>query len=172
MTRKTSTGNAFLDQDFGEMFDFRKVWAQFQLPGVDGQALIEIQRKNIEAVTQANRIALEGAQAVVQRQSEIARQAMDEMAKALQEVSAAGTAEERVAKQTEFAKQGFETTLKNIRELAEMGSKSNTEAFELINKRVSESFDELGTSLQEIARQSEKAAQSAGPNGGSAASRK
>ena len=40
-------------------------------------------------------------------------------------------------------RQAFEQALANARELAEMVSKSNTEAFAIINKRVTESLQEL-----------------------------
>lgn len=177
MTKANTTGNPFLDQDFSDFFNVRKYAEQFPFAGmpfagVDSSALIETQRKNLEAMTQANRVAFEGAQAIMQRQSEIARQAMDDAVKAVQQVSAAGTAEERVTKQTEFAKQAFESSLRNARELTEMGSKSNGEAIELLNKRVSESFDELRSSLQDIVRQSEKAGASLVNGNGGASKRK
>jgi hypothetical protein len=47
------------------------------------------------------------------------------------------------AKQAELARKAFEQALANARELAEMVSKSNTEAFAIINKRVTESLQEL-----------------------------
>ena len=46
-------------------------------------------------------------------------------------------------KQAELVRKGFEQALANARELAEMVSKSNTEAFAIINKRVTESLQEL-----------------------------
>jgi phasin family protein len=46
-------------------------------------------------------------------------------------------------KQAELARKGFEQALANMRELAEMVSKSNTETFAIINKRVTESLQEL-----------------------------
>jgi len=152
------TGNPFLDQDFSDFFDFKKYADQFQMPGMNNQALVEAQRKNMEALAQANRIAFEGAQAVVQRQQDIVRQAMDEATKAMQQVQNAGSNEERVAKQAEIMKKAFETAHKNVRELTEMSTKSNSEAIELINKRVAESFDEMRGQLQDVAKQTDKAA--------------
>ena len=153
----SKTGNPFLDQNFTEMFDPRKYMDQFQMPGLDNKGLMEAHRKNIEAMTEANRVAFEGAQAMARRQTEIVREAMDEAAKAMQQVQHAGSNEERVAKQTEIAKSSFETALKHARELAEMGAKSQNEALELLNKRVAESFDEMRDSMQDVVKQSEKA---------------
>lgn len=156
----TKTGNPFLDQDFSNIFDLKRYADQFQLPGMDGQALVEAQRKNIEALSHANRVAFEGMQAVAQRQGEILRETMDEGAKTMRDVNAASAPEERAAKQAEVAKQTFETAVKNMRELAELSAKSQNEAIELINKRVSESFDEMRDSLHQVVKQTQKAAAS------------
>ena len=62
----------------GEMpfFDFTKLMSQFRLPGVDFAALVDRERKNIEALAEANRIAFEGWQALVRRQAEILQETM------------------------------------------------------------------------------------------------
>jgi phasin family protein len=137
------TGNPFLDADFGEFMDFSKFTEQFKLPGVDSKALIESQRKNVEAMTQANRVALEGLQAIAQRQTEILRQAMEETTKVVREMAKPGQPAEKFAAQTALVKEAYELALANLRELAEMGTKSNTEAADLLAHRVSASLDEL-----------------------------
>ena len=130
--------------------DFTKLTGQFKMPNFDADALIEAQRKNIEAITAANRVALEGVQALTQRQVEIVRQAWDESASAVEKLSAAGKPEEKLAKQTELAKQAMEQGLANLRELTEMGAKSNSEAVEFISQRVVESFDEMKAEIEKL----------------------
>ena len=127
---------------FWEM-DISKMVGDFKLPGVDMESLLAAQRKNIEALTAANRLALEGVQAVAQRQAEILRQTMEETSKMVSDLMAAGTPEDRVAKQADLMKSAFEKALANMRELAEMIAKSNTEAAEVISKRVSENLEEI-----------------------------
>jgi len=133
----------FMDFAKVDFADFSKLADQFKLPGVDGKAFAEAQRKNVEAFQAANKVFFEGAQAVSQRNAEIIRQAMDETVKALQSIAAADTPEAKLTKQAEVAKEAYEHSLANWRELAELTSKSNSEAADLISKRVSESFDEL-----------------------------
>ncbi|SDF41727.1 phasin family protein [Limimonas halophila] len=145
------TGNPFLDQDFTQMFDPSKFAQAFQVPGLDSNKLIEAQRKNIEAFTQAQRTALEGVQAIVQRQTEFARKMMDDQVNAMQRITGAGTAEERAQKQAEVAKEAYENAIQGSRELAEMSAKSQQEAFELLHKRVADSFDEVRESMQPTA---------------------
>lgn len=123
-------------------FDVSKYLGDFKVPGVDVENIVANQRKNIEALTQANKLAFEGLQNVVKRQVEILRQAMDEVAQVSKEFAEPGNAQDKAAKQAEFAKEAFERALANGRELAEMIAKANSEAFDLLNKRFSQSLDE------------------------------
>jgi len=135
-----------------EKFDFAKAADQFKFPGLDAQALVEYQKRNIEAVASANKIALEGAQAVIRRQAEILRQSVEEASKAFSELNAAGTPQDKIVKQAELAKGAYEAALANLRELSEMASKSNGEAAELISTRVSESFGEFTSEVKKTAK--------------------
>lgn len=142
-TKKTTNPfYPFANIDFGN-FDPNKMLSELKVPGVDMEALLASQRKNIEALTAANQKTLEGMQAVAQRQAEIMAQAMNEVSAAAQQVASAGDPQQMSAKQSELIRQAFEKALANMRELAEMVNKSNTEAFDIINKRVSESIEEL-----------------------------
>ncbi|MBV8653122.1 MAG: phasin family protein [Alphaproteobacteria bacterium] len=125
-------------------FDVTKVMSDFRMPGIDFEAVAASQRKNIEALTQANQLAVEGAQAVVRRQVEIARQAMEEFSTMFRDfVQPNGSPEDRLAKQAEYSKQALEKGLSNARELTELMTKANTEAFNVLNKRVTEGLDEV-----------------------------
>ena len=131
---------------FFEM-DISKVLSEFKLPGVDVDAILASQRKNIEAVTAANQLAIEGFQAVVRRQASILRQTLEETGTILTEALSAGSPEDKAAKQAELVKTAFEKALANMKELAELVAKSNTEAANVISNRVSESLEELKSAL-------------------------
>jgi phasin family protein len=138
---KQPTGNPFLD------LDMTKALSDFKVPGIDIDSVMATQRKNIEAVTAANQLAFEGLQAVVRRQTEILRQSMEEVGSMMSDVIAAGSPEDKVAKQTELVKAAFEKALANMKELSEMVAKSNTEAADVLSKRVSESLDEVKAAI-------------------------
>ncbi len=154
---KVKTGNPFLDADFGSGMDFGKFAEQFKfaepfkfpgvdsfkIPGVDSEALIENQRRNLEAVTKANQVAFEGAQAVAQYQAEILRRTMDQTTKAVQEMSQPGKIEDVWAKQAELMKGAYEQGIANLRALTELSTKANAEAADLLTHRVSDSLGEL-----------------------------
>jgi phasin family protein len=123
-------------------FDVAKYMGDFKVPGVDVETIVANQRKNIDALTQANKLAFEGLQNVVKRQVEILRQTMDEVAQVSKDFSEPSSPQDKAAKQAEFAKDAFERALSNARELAEMIAKANSEAFDLLNKRFTQSLDE------------------------------
>ena len=123
--------------------DVQKMMGEFRIPNVDVEAVVAAQKKNIEALTSANQLAVEGMQAVAKRQAEILRQTAEELQKNMQSLMENGAPDAKVAKSTELTKAAFEKAIANMKELSEMVSKSNAEAFDVINKRVAESLDEI-----------------------------
>lgn len=116
------------------------------------------QRRNIEALSAANQALVEGAQAVSRRQAEAARESMEGWLRASREMFTAGTPEANISRQTELTKQVVESTLNNIREVTEMVTKSSFEAFDVINKRCSESLEELSRASGSASASRKKAA--------------
>ena len=157
--------NPFLDFDFAKAFemgksfdfakafsDFSKTFGNYKMPEVDMDGLLASQRRNIEALTAANRVAFEGVQAIARRQAELLKQALDEATEASRHLIGAGTPEEKLATQAAIAKDAFDIAIANMREIAEMAAKSNTQALDLVNQRVSESLEEVKTSIARKAR--------------------
>ncbi|MDB5409671.1 MAG: mms16 [Rhodospirillales bacterium] len=141
MANTSTTATAAAKNGF---FDVTKVMADFRVPGVDVEAVVASQRKNIEALTQANQLAVEGVQALLRRQSEIARSAIEEFSSMFKDfVQPTSSPEDKIAKQAEYSKVALEKGLANARELTELVTKANTEAFNVINKRVTETLDEV-----------------------------
>lgn len=132
------------DFDPTKMVDeFAKMLKQYNLPNVDMDSLVASRKKDLEALTTANRVAFEGLQAIVKRQAEILQETMNEASKVVDALSKAGSPQDIAAKQAEIAKEGFEKALANMRELAEMVAKANQEATNTINARISASLDEI-----------------------------
>ncbi|WP_374445507.1 phasin family protein [Stella sp.] len=129
--------NPFLD------FDVTRMVGEFRMPGVDTEALLAAQRRNIEALTKANQLAAEGVQAVMKRQAEILRQTMEEASRMMGEIAKAGGPERQAVKQAEVAKTAFETAIANMKEIADLMTRANQDTFAVINKRVAESMEEV-----------------------------
>jgi phasin family protein len=130
-------GKNLFDMDVGKAF------AGFKLPSLDTESMMASQRKNMEALTQANQLAVEGVQAVTRRQVELAREAFEGASAALRDMVAPTAPEERFAKNAALAKDVFEKSVANAREIAELFSKANSDAFDVITKRLSASLDEI-----------------------------
>lgn len=133
-------------------FDISKFVGDFKIPGVDVDALVSSQRRNIEALTLANKTALEGVQAVFKRQVEILRQAVEEGQSVAKGLTEAGSPQEKVSRQTELVKDAFERALANSKELSEIIAKSNSEAFDLLNKRFFQILDEIKDGVEKLKR--------------------
>ena len=101
------------------------------------------QRRNIEALSQANQLAVEGVQAVARRQIEITRQAFEDVSALLRDLAQPVSPEDRVAKNTEYAKQMLEKSVNHGREMTQLAAKAGTEAADVLRKRASEGLDEL-----------------------------
>ena len=140
-TKKTTVSNDIKPTEksaAGEtpVFDFTKLMSQFRLPGVDFAALVDRERKNIEALAKANRIAFEGWQRLVRRQAEMLQETM-------KKVVADASQEDAKKKRADLAKEGFEKALANMRELAEITTQSQKEAFDVVRKRIEENVEDI-----------------------------
>jgi phasin family protein len=137
-TQSKSTGTGLPD------FDFTKILAQMKLPALpDIDAFVAANRKNMETLSGANRIALEGAQAVARRHMEIMQQSMAEMTEAMRAWSSLDAPQAKAAKQAELLKTAYEHAVANMKEVSDLIQHSNGEALALINKRFIEAMDEV-----------------------------
>ena len=98
--------------------DINQLLAQFKVPGVDVNALMEARRKDIEAVVAANRHAYEGMQQLAQRQTEMLKEALAEWQAAAKDMMSAQSPAAGTTKQVELGKQAVAKALENMRELA------------------------------------------------------
>ena len=136
-----------MEKSTGPFVDVTKLMEQFKLPGIDIPAIVEARRKDIEALTEANRIAFEGMQALAQKQAEILQKSMQEAQSAMQGMTASPSAAS-AGNPGELVQQAFQKALANMRELAEMAGRSQAQAMEVVGKRVQENIEETKKLLQ------------------------
>jgi len=129
--------------------DMMRMLTEFRIPGVpDLDALAAAQRRNLEALSRANRVALEGAQAVARRHMEILQQATTDMTEAMRLMTNQESPQARAARQIEMLKAAYEKAVANIREVADLIQKSNAEALAVLNQRFTEAMEEVRTLAQ------------------------
>jgi phasin family protein len=130
-------------------FDFTKMFAELKLPGLPNMdVFVAASRRNMEMLSGANRIALEGAQAVARRHMEIMQQNMMEVTEAMKALSSIEAPQAKAAKQAELLKAAYEHAVANMKELSDLIQHSSGEALALINKRFAEAMDEVKTLAQ------------------------
>ncbi|HJU15409.1 MAG TPA: phasin family protein [Stellaceae bacterium] len=124
-------------------FDVTKFIADFRFRAFDVDAFLAYQRRNIEAFTQANQMAVEGVQALARKQIEMARQSIEDATTLLRDLAQPASVEERLAKNTEYAKQMIEKSANHGREITMLAAKTGADAADVLRRRASESLDEI-----------------------------
>lgn len=136
---------------FADMFaqnDFSKFFENYQGLPFDMNSFLETQRKNVQALTNAQQLTMDSLQAIAQRQSEIMSQIVEDNSNLAKEMMSEGTPEEKISKNAQMFKSIYERNIKNMKEMSEMINKSSMDASEIINKRVTASMNELQSSME------------------------
>jgi phasin family protein len=125
--------------------DITRMFSEMRFPTMlpDTGVLMAAHRRNMDVLSQANRLALEGAQAVARRHMEIMQQTMTELTDHVRELASTDTPQHKAARQAELVKQSYERAIGNIRELSDLIQRSNGEAVSLLNERFREAMDEI-----------------------------
>ena len=124
--------------------------SSMKLPNMpDMDKVLGAYRRNVEVLSAANKVALEGAQAVAKRHMEIVQQTLTEMGDSMKSLSAADTPQAKAANQADLLKHAYERALANTRELSDMIQHANAEALGLLNSRFMEAMDEVKALVHE-----------------------
>ncbi|AOO85029.1 TIGR01841 family phasin [Bosea vaviloviae] len=110
---------------------------KFKMPGVDAQALIEQQRKNLDAAVEATRIATKGTHSVAERQLQLFHAASTQLLSMFTE------AKLKPDERTELAKKAFDAALAGSRELYDITAKASEDAFAVARQRVTEGVEQF-----------------------------
>jgi phasin family protein len=125
------------------MFDFEALLKQFSVPNVDARAIMEAQKKNIEALVAANQKIAESMQKIAQQEQKIVQEAISDWTAAAGKVKGDGDIEAQTALQTEAAIKAVEDGIKHMRNFAELVAKAQIDSMTILNKRMDESIAEL-----------------------------
>lgn len=134
---------------FGFQPDFSSLFSAF--PGnfpASAKSLMETQRRNIQALSEAQKNAMQSWQNLTQRQVRLMSQFVQDNAGLAQEIMKEGTPEEKVARQAEIFKRAYETSVAQTQELATLLTQSGKETAEIINRRFAASINEIKDTLQ------------------------
>jgi phasin family protein len=130
-------------KDLFKLPDLMQMAKDFRLPEVDSTAIIEAQKRNMDALVEANRAAAAGYQDLFARQLAIFEETMGEARRMLDGIDATRIDAETARSRTELAKAAFARALENMKSLAESAQKANSDAAGIVAERVRASIAEL-----------------------------
>jgi phasin family protein len=130
--------------------DMTRMFSEMRFPTMlpDAGVLMAAHRRNMDVLSQANRLALEGAQAVARRHMEIMQQSMTELTEHVRELAGSDNPQAKAARQAELVKQSYEHAVAHIRELSDLIQRSNSDALHLLDARFREAMDEIKQLLE------------------------
>lgn len=140
MQQKNSAGNFFSDMQstMTQMMDAAPTGNPFDI-----RALMEAQRKNMQALTEANQCMMNGWQAMAKRQAEMVSQfVQDNSGLAGQTISPAAP-QEAMTKQAELLKATCTQAMENAREIAEIARKCTADTADVLNRRMMAGMGEI-----------------------------
>jgi len=124
-------------------FEPGKALGGLPLPNLDVETMAAAQRKNVEALTAVCQLAFDCVQASAQRQAALIRDTAEEMIESFRALNASDTPQNQAASQMAVGRHALERGMSSLRELAELVAKTNTEAFDILNRRASASLKEI-----------------------------
>jgi phasin family protein len=129
--------------DFFKANDFSRQLAGMKLPGVDPEALMSAQQKNMDALVEANKAAAAGYQDLFKKQMQIFEETMAEAKRQVASFDATKIDADTAKAQAELFKVAFEKALANMKDLAESAQRANAEAYDIVAARIRDSMAEL-----------------------------
>ena len=134
--------------DFFAQNDFTKFFEGYNSSPIDMKAFLETQRKNLQAVSEAQQSAFEGIQAVTQRQTELLSKFVEDNSSIAKQALSEGTPEEKIAQNAEILQKSYERSIENAKEISSLVNEANEKTTGILNKRVSASVNELKSAIK------------------------
>lgn len=143
MAEKRETGS--------EGRNFFEDMKKFQMPGLDYESTMQVYRKNLEVLTQAQKSLLDMVKEVTHLNTEYTRQMMEEMREHHKQLTEAKTLEERSQLTSIKFKDQMDHLMEHNRKVADIWTKSCASVGERINTRVQDNVKEAQGMMQKAA---------------------
>ncbi len=126
--------------------EMNRMFSQLRTPVMpDMSLLMSAHQRNMETLSAANRVALQGAQTVARRHMEIMQQTMSDLSETMRQITTPEGPQDKAVRQADLLKASYEKAVVNMRELSELIQRSNSEAVGLLNSRFTEAVEEAKT---------------------------
>jgi phasin family protein len=115
----------------------------YTIPRISLDVLIEIQRKNISALTAINQVAFQNMQSFAQRQSELMRHSMEEATSLMGNIVTSHTPQDKALYQVEITKIMVEKCMAHTCVATTMFSECSNKAMQTVSTRMTEGLEEI-----------------------------
>jgi len=129
---------------------YKAFLGKFSLPNLDTKALIETQGKNVQALTEANRAILESTRSLLQRQTEMMKQVLEEASEAVKSLASSANPQDAVEKEIKLIEDAMGKALANFSEIGDLVKKTQDETTKLVTDRFNESLAELRANIAKL----------------------
>ena len=119
-----------------DLGDITQMLKQMKVPAVDVKAFADWQRKDFEALSEANRQAYEGMRALAERRSEILRENMAEWQAQMKD----SMDKDAMAKHGAAMQRSMNKAMKDFRELMALEMKARADAWKVVQQRMQENM--------------------------------
>nr|MBS0021265.1 phasin family protein [Gammaproteobacteria bacterium] len=123
----------------------------YTIPGLDIRATLERNRKDLEALAEANSQVFHGIHIAMAGEGELLSRTVEQTIQAVRNVSTSASLSDIRQRQIELLIEVLGAALATMREMAESIAVANREAFETINRRLSERASDMHDRLDRAA---------------------
>jgi hypothetical protein len=118
---------------------------------IDMNAWMDMQRRNLEAFTNASKIVADGVRTVSERQVELVQQAMGNLWGEMQSAGRGGQSSMQPENQIERLRSAFERMVEEVQEMSGVLLKAQGEALSVLNRAATENVGDLGRMAPDFA---------------------
>jgi len=115
---------------------------------LDLKAMMETQRKNMQALAEINQRTMEGWQTLARQQAEMVSDFLQDNSTLARESFSEGTPEQKMARQSEIFKKTYQRSLAHSQELAKIVTDCSKEAGDVVSKRIFATLNEVKAGAQ------------------------
>ena len=119
--------------------DLGRLMKGIKLPGIDLAAIAEMQRKDMEALAEANQLAYEGIKSLAERRNQMLMEALGQWQETLQ----AASGPDVLSKQAALARERVKKAIADMRALAEIEADTRRKAWKVVKDRFVQNQTEL-----------------------------
>ena len=128
----------------------KELFSVANLPGVDTDAMMAAQQKNVDAMIAANKVVTAGYQDLYKRQIALFEAAVAQARDKLTEVQGQTLTADQATQNVDAMKTAFEKAASDVNELAEVAQKANAGAFEIVKARAEEAVAEFKAAADKV----------------------